>query len=444
VAGSGTVPRSKVIEQASIEAEPGGWYDEAKLARVQARVFEMGVFAGVRVARGTPDPERLTVPVVVTVREGPFRTVRAGPGLAFQQARWEANALASWTHRNWLGALRRLELTGNGGWAWLPTTGSAARNGPVGLLAAGVSQPGAISRRIDLATRVELEKGLERDYAFWSERLRIGTPLRLAPRLSLVPSWNLEVYQLRDTTANATLPQFRSCPDRICLLSYLEQRLAWDLRDDPINTRRGAYLALSVQEGLPMGGSGYQYLRFLPEARLYWPLGPGTVLALRARAGAIVPIAENDAPPVVALFFSGGANAMRGYGWQRLSPMTKLDGRWVATGGNGLVDGSLELRQRLLGNLGGVLFLDGGNVSQATSSPGQWRDVLDPTRVQFAAGLGLRYGTPFGPLRLDAAMRLPTDWSAGTLFDHRFPEVPGGAKHREPIAAVHVSLGEAF
>jgi len=452
VAGSGTVPRAKVIEQASIEANPGDWYDEALLAKVQARVFEMGVFSGVRVARGTPDPERLTVPVVVTVREAPFRTLRTGPGLGFQQSRWDVNGLASWTHRNWLGGLRRLQLDAKAGYAWLPAQAGAGRSGTVGLVGAEFSQPGAISRRIDLATRVEFEKGLERDYAFWSERFRVGTPLRVRPRLTLVPSWNLEVYQLRDVAQSAavpgspasTLPQFRSCPNQVCLLSYLEQRLSLDLRDDPINTRRGAWLALSVQEGIRMGGYGYQYLRFLPEARLFWPLGAGTVLALRARAGAIVPIAENDAPPVVALLFSGGANAMRGYGWQRLSPMQQEANRWVATGGNGLVDGSLELRQHLAGSFGGVLFLDAGSVSQASSEPGQWRDVLDPSRLQFAAGLGLRYATPFGPLRVDVGVRVPTDWSAGVPFDQRFPTVPGGADHREPIAAVHVSLGEAF
>jgi len=453
VAGSGAVPRAKVIEQASIEASPGDWYDDALLAKVQARVFEMGVFAGVRVARGTPDEAQGTVPVVVTVREAPFRTLRAGPGLGFQQSRWDANALASWTHRNWLGGLRRLQVDGRAGYAWIPPQGGVGRNGTVGLVGLEFSQPGAISRRIDLATRVELEKGLERDYAFWSERFRVGTPLRLLPRLTLIPSWNLEVYQLSDVaqatttlpgTPSSTLPQFRSCPNQVCLLSYLEQRLSLDLRDDPINTRRGAYLALSVQEGIHMGGYGYQYFRVLPEARAYWPLGAGTVLALRARAGAIIPIAEKDAPPVVALFFSGGANAMRGYGWQRLSPMQQEGTRWVATGGNGLLDGSLELRQHLAGSVGGVLFLDAGNVTAASSEPGRWRDVLDPTRLQLAAGLGLRYGTPFGPLRVDVGARLPTDWSAGVPYSQRFPTVPGGADHREPIVAVHVSLGEAF
>ncbi len=451
VAGSGAVPRAKVIEQAALEAPPGEWFDDAKLAKVQARVFEMGVFAGVRVARGAPDAERGTVPVVVTVREAPFRTLRVGPGLGFQQSRWEVDASTSWTHRNWLGDLRRMQLDAKGGWAWIPADGGFGRNGAVGLLAAELSQPGAISQRVDLTAKVELERGFERDYAFWSERFRLGTPVRVVPRLAFAPSWNLEVYQLTDLAVSAvplaggpTLPQFRSCPNQVCLLSYLEQRATLDLRDDPIATRRGLYLSVSVQEGFRLGGFGYQFLRFLPEARAYWPLGRGTVVALRARAGAVVPLAEKEAPPVVALLSSGGATNMRGYGWERLSPMVLQDGRWVATGGNGLLDGAVELRQHLLGGLGGVLFLDGGNVTEASPAPAEWRNVLKLNDVQLAGGLGLRYATPFGPLRLDVAMRLPTDWSAGTLFAHRFPPVPGSSGHREPIWAVHVSLGEAF
>jgi translocation and assembly module TamA len=124
--------------------------------------------------------------------------------------------------------------------------------------------------------------------------------------------------------------------------------------------------------------------------------------------------------------------------------MVLQEGRWVATGGNGLVDGSLELRQHLWGSFGGVLFLDGGNVTEASARPGEWRRVLELQKVQLAAGLGLRWATPFGPLRVDTAVRLPTDWSAGTAGGHRFPPVPGDSGHREPIVAVHVTIGEAF
>jgi translocation and assembly module TamA len=444
VAGTSAIPRGKVVEQAELEARPGDWFDERKLAEVRRRVFDMGVFGGVRVAHGTPDPERRTVPVVVTVREAPLRTVRAGPGLGFQATRWEADALASWAHRNFLGDLRRLQVDGRAGYAWIPDPFTRRREGEVGLLGVELTQPGALARIADLGARAEVERSLQEGYGYDAERLKLAAPLRLSPRWTFVPSWNLEVYQLRRVSASVTTPvQFERC-DRVCLLSYLEQRLAWDGRDDPLATRRGLYGALSIQEGFDVAGHGYRFLRFLPEARAYLPLGRDTVLAARARAGALVPLRETNPAPIVALFTAGGATSMRGYDAQRLSPMAVQDGRWVPTGGNGLLEGSLELRTALAGELGGVLFLDGGNVSSASSQPAEWRSVLDPTRLQLALGVGLRYRTPFGPLRLDAAAKLPTDWSSGLPLSQRFPKVPGGADHREPIGAVHVTLGEAF
>jgi translocation and assembly module TamA len=446
VAGTAAVPRERVVDEAEREARPGSWYDEGRVTRVQSRIFDLGVFAGVRVVVGEPDPERGTLPVVVTVREAPLRTVRAGPGLGFQSTRWEVQGQASWTHRNFMGGLRKLQVEGRAGYAWIPTIFRRDREGTVGLVSAEFTQPDVIAHQLDLTTRVEVEKSLEQDYGFWSERLRVGTPVRLAPRWTLAPTFNLEVYQLNQLASPDVigLPQFRSCPNQVCLLSYLEQRLAWDGRDDPINTRRGAWASLSLQEGMSIGGYGYRYLRFTPEARFYWRAGSESVLAARARLGALVPIAENDAAPVMALYSSGGALVMRAYGPGRFSPMELQDGRWVPIGGNGVVDGTLELRTPFGKSLGGVIFLEAGNVSEPTSVPSEWRTVLDPTLLQVMAGIGVRYKTPFGPLRVDAAAKVPTDWSAGVPFDERFPPVPGTSGHREPIGAIHLTLGEAF
>lgn len=446
VAGTAAVPRQRVIAQASREVKTGEWYDEARLDRAQARVFDLGVFSGVRVTRAAVDQERSTVPVVVAVREAPFRTLRLGPGLGFQASRWEAQGLASWTHRNWLGGLQRLQLDARAGYAWIPDPFSRQREGVVGQLSAEFSQPSVIGDVVDLSARLELEKGLDQAYGYYAERLRLGTPLRLASRWTVTPTYNLEVYQLRDLVGvpSVTLPQLANCPSEVCLLSYLEQRVTWDGRDDPLNTTRGLYASVAVQEGFPIARAGYRFLKVVPEARAFLPVGKDSVLALRARVGALVPLGETGPPPVVALFSLGGPLSMRGYGTGRLAPMTLQDGRWVPTGGNGLAEGSVELRRGLTPNLVGALFLDAGNVAAASGVPSTWKDVLDPTQLQLALGVGFRYRTPFGPLRVDLAGRLPTDWSPGTAFPHRFPAVPGGSGHREPVAALHVSLGEAF
>ena len=448
------LPRQKILDQVLAVVHPGEWWNESKLPIAQARVFELGAFGGVRLVRLEPDAAHGTIGLLVTVQRAPFRTVRAGPGLGVTAIRWDAHALVGWQDRNFFGDLRRLDTELRAGYAWLPNPLSWTKRGTIGLAAAEFGQPGAFSRWVDASARVEVEKGIEQAYDFYAERGKISLPLRIAPRWRLVPSYNLEVYELSNyggvlvpgtntTTNGATV---ENCKGNVCLLTYLEQVIAWDGRDDPLNTRRGLYVALSVQEGIDLGAYGYRYLRLLPEARAFWPLSATTVLALRGRVGALIPVSETGAPPVVARFTAGGPLSMRGYYNRRLARMELQNGEWVPVGGNGLADGSAELRFGLSKNLGAAVFVDGGAVSDASSVPTTWETALDATAFQYAVGVGLRYHTPFGPLRLDVAARLPDRWSTASSA---FPAVPytqrpDGSPHREPILAVHLSLGEAF
>ncbi len=449
VSGTSKVPQSRVKEQVAIEIDQGKPFDETKLPKAQARVFDLGVFGGVRVARGTPDDSSGELPVAVQVREAPFRTVRFGPGFGVQLNRWDLLGTAGWSDRDFMGNLRRLSLDLRAGYAWLPTALKPSKQGPVGLAGAELQQPGVIARIVDLTTRLEVERGLEEAYDFWAERARLGFPLKLAPRWTLVPSYSLELYQVTITgtvdpaSQNATGLDLESCKGKICLLSYLEQRIAWDGRDDFVDPHRGLFLGLSLQEGFAVEGYGYRYLRFLPEARVFLALAEHLTLAMRGRVGALLPLGESAKPPLVARFFGGGPASMRGYYTRHLSPMVVQDGVWVPTGGNGLVDGSVELRFPVAGEWGGAVYVDAGNVSGPTSLPSGYRTALDPTLLQWAAGVGVRYRTPFGPLRIDVAGRLPTDYRSGVDFGHRFPTVPE-TDHREPIFAVNLALGGAF
>jgi len=446
VLGTAAVPPKKVVAQVERLVKPGEWYDERLLERAQARVFELGAFSSVRVSRGTPDPESGTVPIVVAVREAPPHTVRVGPGLGFDSTRWDAQGQVSWIHRNWLGDLRRLDIQATGGYAWIPNPITPTRASTVGKLSAALSQPGVLGPAVDVSTKVELEKSLEQAYGELSATFMVGTPFRPGQHWTVVPSYNLEVHRLRDLVGDVSqsLPELRNCPSEICVLQYLEQRVIWDGRDHPLLTTDGLYASLTMQEGFPLGGQGYRYLRFVPEVRFFRPLALTTVLATRLRFGALVPLGESGPAPVVALFTAGGAGSMRGYGAERLSPMADQGGTWVPTGGNGVIEGSVEVRQALGGNLVGALFLDFGNVSDASGNPAEYRSVLDPSLLQLAFGVGVRYRTPVGPFRADLGCRVPTDWSPGVPFPDRFPPVPGDSGHREPIAVLHIALGEAY
>jgi translocation and assembly module TamA len=132
------------------------------------------------------------------------------------------------------------------------------------------------------------------------------------------------------------------------------------------------------------------------EARTYWSLTEDDflVLAGRVKAGALFGPGLDEIPPD-RLFFAGGGGSVRGYGFKSIG-VDNPDG--TTTGGRYLLEGSLEARFKVTNDIGAVAFVDGGYVA-ADRFPG-----LDELRV--GAGVGLRYYTGFGPLRLDLAFPL--------------------------------------
>jgi outer membrane protein insertion porin family/translocation and assembly module TamA len=127
--------------------------------------------------------------------------------------------------------------------------------------------------------------------------------------------------------------------------------------------------------------------------------------------------------PFYKRYFLGGASSIRGWGRYEVSP---LSGFGFPIGGFSTLEGSSEIRFPVWGNLGGIAFIDYGNVWS-----GAWEfDVKD---LRYAAGPGLRYVTPIGPIRVDVGFQLnPID---GLLVN--------GAEQKRPLR-IHFSIGQAF
>lgn len=224
--------------------------------------------------------------------------------------------------------------------------------------------------------------------------------------------------------AQSRAPQLAtSCTEPSCflILSYLEQRAVLDLRDRPLRPRLGFYAALDLQEG-GGPGSSFQYLRVEPEVRGYVPLGGRFVLAQRLHFGWMQSLSfqngQRTPTPLTQRFFGGGADDVRSYGSHLMAPVavvcrdtnpnvaarhcsTSDDFTAVPVGGNGLYEASTELRFDVTRSLGLVAFVDAG-VVPITPFEVRAQDIA------IAPGLGLRYYTLFGPIRLDFAYRLPS------------------------------------
>jgi translocation and assembly module TamA len=466
----------RIEEQVHEAMEGKHWYSPEVRSEVQQRVFDMGVFGAAQVRPGRGDPETGTIPLEVEVTEAPFHEVGAGVGFGFEQLRQEGHAVAEYTHRDFLGGLRRLTLRARAGWAFIPNIYTAVgggdavtRSGPVAKLAARLEQPRLFHPNFQLRADVEGERAIEPAYSFIGGRTRLGIKWRPRSWFTVEPSYNLELYRLGSGEARlgvAGPPQLLlGCPGT-CILSYLEQRATYDRRDDPQEPRKGVYASVALQEGGgPLGGS-FSYLRVVPEARGYLPFLPGQTLVLagRVRAGSLIPLRGGDLDtPIVARFFSGGDD-MRGFSTQRLSPMRLVqktdprgnyDAEPVPLGGNGLFEMSVEARYELRKGIFLAGFMDSGFV---TTEHVPIRPSYFANNLLWAVGTGARYMTPVGPVRLDVAYRLPVgpglpvfqpEQGALTFlpsqgcfgFGSGRPDRAGAP---EGLCSVHLSIGEAF
>ena len=119
--------------------------------------------------------------------------------------------------------------------------------------------------------------------------------------------------------------------------------------------------------------------------------------------------------PTDKRFFGGGGGSIRGYGYHRVGPVNAQN---VALGGRSLVELGTELRIRITETLGLVPFIDAGNVYNAMLP-------VPSQSLLVGSGLGLRYYTAFGPLRLDVGTPVPK------------------RRHDDPVQ-IYISLGQAF
>ena len=406
-----------------LQFSPGQQYSAAAIANTQRALYGLGRFSTVRV-QPEKSGDNPVVTMKVDVAEGARHELKLGGGFGIDPSSYEVRARVGYTIIGWPFPMDTVSIDLRPAYAYL-------RDG------------GGYEPRIRAIAKLERQdllwtysKGLIEGgynylaleaYTSYGPRARLGfeTPV-FNPRLKLRLGWGIEQLGFRHIhPAIDESLQMELGLDRPQRVGGFEQALVADLRDNPIEPRLGAYGEVRVVEGTKYAGGNFQFIELVPELRGYVPLGP-VVFAARARHGRFI-----GDTPVTERFFSGGSVNQRGFSERKLSPYatTEIDGKEqsVAYGGTVMVETGVEARIPITTikkmPLGGVLFLDGADVTKTSAE-------LDLMNLHWAAGVGLRLTTIVGPVRFDVGYRLNRT----------------GGMEPDPSSkfAFHLSLGEAF
>ena len=377
----------------------GDLYDSRLVDDLRKALVATGLYSTVAVQ---PQPTGIDAPggtqyadLAVDQEAGPARTLAANAGYGTGQG---IRAQGSWTHRN-----------------LFPPEGALIVSATAGTQEQGAS---ATFRRANAGRRdraVELSlSALRSDFAAYE-----AFTGRLAGRISyystpiwqkpITYSYGFELLGTNEQDYNFTTGQRDR---RTYYVAALPGQITWDRSNDLLDPTSGFRLSAQISPEASLGSGTQFYGRGLFEGTGYYPVGDNFVIAGRARIGSIYGADRPDIAPS-RRFYAGGGGSVRGFGYQELGPKDP-DNRPI--GGRSLVEAAAEIRYRF-GNYGIVGFVDAGQVS-TRSTPG-----FDDLR--YGVGIGGRFYTNFGPMRLDVA----------TPINRR----PGESK-----VAIYISIGQAF
>ncbi len=368
----------------------GQTYDASRLDALRRQLAGLGIFDSVVFATNAAEPAAGPLPVTLRVVERSHRSVGFSVG-ASTDVLFELEAF--WVHRNFFGEGEQLRVAGN--------TSLVRQQASLGF------------RNPNFARRDQtllLDSSLQREDSDAFKEIGtthfIGVERALAPNWTLIAGPSFELSQIDDAGDEDTFG-----------LIGLPLQLSYDGRNDRLNPTEGWRLQASTTP----------YLGVLFESTHFWSNrldGAGylaldqderVVLAGRGSAGIIVGNQNSDIP-ASKRFYAGGAGSVRGYEFRTVSPLDSDDD---PTGGRSLLEVNLEARLGLTDTIGVVPFIDGGQVFA-----GQLFDKGGG--FLWAGGLGLRYFSPIGPLRLDVAVPLNPRSDVDDAFE------------------VYLSIGQAF
>ncbi|MBW0002479.1 MAG: BamA/TamA family outer membrane protein [Hyphomicrobiales bacterium] len=406
VTGTTNVPEEVV--RSYIYIDPGEPYSPEKIAVIRRSVAAIPAIGGVRIREATTLDAQGNLPIVVDVSERPNELF--GVNLRFSSV-GGPNIHPYFEIRNVFGGAERLRLDADGFLA------PNIDGGPSGV------EPRDFAGRIALSFLKPALGGSRFDFLFdaLAERQRIGT-IRFGG------------YTVRDASATASLryrfSEFLSVQagvtggwaqssdvlgEATATLIGLPGSVKYDTTDNLLDPTRGVRISAQVTPYPTFLGSTVGFVDARAQASAYYALDENAnyVLAGRIAGGALIGGPLQDIPSNYR-FYAGGGGSVRGFRYRTLSPM--LNGK--LTGGRTLLEGSLEARVKITQTIELVPFIDAGG-AYATNLP----NLTERTGI--GAGLGLRYLTAIGPIRLDLA-------------------TPVNPRKGDKPVVLYLSIGQAF
>ena len=395
---SGQPPFSPSHIETIARFEPGDPFKRSEINDLRRALIATGLVASADV-RLVPSADRQVMNVDVRLEPAPMRTIAGELGYGTGEG---VRAEASWQHRNLINPEGAVTFRGVAGTKEQLVSAELRRSN--------------FRRRDQTLGLIALASNIDRD-AYRAKTLQLSALIERQSNIIWRKKWTWSYgADLIATDERGVFEDLANKETRTFLIAALPLSLRYDGSNDLLDPTTGFRLGGRISPEISAHGGKFTYGRVQIDASAYRPVSDSVVVAGRVRLGTILGAKASDIAPS-RRFYSGGGGSVRGYGYQRLGPR---DAFGDPIGGRGLAEFALEARVRLGafgGNFAVVPFIDGGTLTTDLKPDlGKW---------QLGAGLGLRYHSSFGPIRVDV----------GT---------PLNPRSGDSRIAVVVSLGQAF
>lgn len=371
VSGLETVQRAYVDRK--LPWKQGDCFKPSHIEDLQVKLLQSNLFSTSEITVAEEPDENGEFPVNIALRERAHRTIKAGIGYATEEG---LDFRPAWEHRNFFGEGEKLTIDST-----LSTF--------IQSLHGKLERPDFLRNGQTLILESELAQAETDAY----DSTSLSASAQLARPLAKNLTGGLGIaYALKRIEEDG----LNQSEDTFSLLSF-PGFLEHNTRDSIIDPAKGHLLRLDVEPFAETLNNGATFVKTQGTARFYHQhsdIALKPTWAFRATVGSIVGSSSANIP-ADERFYSGGGGSVRGYAFQSLGPLT--DGN--PDGGRSLVEFSAELRLRVTESFGVVPFVDAGNVYSEPYP--EFKDDLF-----YAAGLGFRYFSDFGPFRLDIATPL--------------------------------------